>query len=240
MSPLLLIPAIFFTAGFVQGLTGFGAALVAMPLMAFIIDIKLAVPICTLCGLFININMTLKLRKSLDWAKIIPLIAGCIPGSIFGTLVLKEVNGYYIRLFLGILVTAFSGYSLLAKPVRLNLNNKWGYLPGFLTGAIGSAVSAGGPPSIIYTSIQGWSKESIKATLVSFFLFSGTMAASGHLISGLTTFYAFKIFLASALPIFVGTNLGNSLSTHISDNFYRRIVMLLLVIMGLMLIFQNV
>ncbi|MFW5501097.1 MULTISPECIES: sulfite exporter TauE/SafE family protein [unclassified Maridesulfovibrio] len=240
MSPFLIIPAIFLSAGFVQGLTGFGAALVAMPLLAFIIDIKLAVPICTLCGLFININMTHKLRNNFDRSKILPLIIGSIPGSIFGTLVLKEVNGDYIRLFLGLLITAFAGYSLISKPIRLHISNKWGYLAGFLTGSIAAAVSAGGPPSIIYTSIQGWKKETIKATLVCFFLFSGTLAATGHLLSGLTTFYAFKMFLASALPIVLGTYLGNKLSCCISEEFYRRIVMTLLVIMGLMLIFQNV
>ncbi|NDV25424.1 sulfite exporter TauE/SafE family protein [Desulfovibrio sp. JC010] len=240
MSPFLLVPLIFLSAGFIQGLTGFGQALLAMPLLAFIMDIKLAVPLCTLCGMIVNINMTHRLRKNLERAKILPLIIGSIPGSIFGTMMLKEVNGDYIRLFLGILITSFSAYSLLAKPIKLNLSSKWGYFSGFLTGSIAAAVSAGGPPSIIYASIQGWSKDAIKATLVSFFLFSGTLAACGHLLSGLTTFYVFQLALASILPIYAGTYLGSKLSSRISDEFYRRIVMTLLVFMGLMLVFQNV
>lgn len=240
MSTFLLVPAIFFIAGMVQGLTGFGQALLAMPLLAFIVDIKLAVPICTLCGLIINVDMTHRLRKSLDRTKILPLILGSIPGSIFGIMMLKEINADYIRLFLGCLIAGFSAYSLLAKPLKFNLSNKWGYLSGFLTGSIAAAVSAGGPPSIIYASIQDWKKDTVKATLVSLFLFSGILAAAGHLISGLTTLYAFKLTLASVLPIFAGTCLGNKLSSRISDEFYSRIVMTLLVIMGLMLIFQNV
>ncbi|WP_415718681.1 sulfite exporter TauE/SafE family protein [Maridesulfovibrio sp.] len=240
MSPFLLVPIIFLFAGFIQGLTGFGQALLAMPLLAFVMDIKLAVPVCTLCGLVINTNMTFSLRKKLERTKIMPLIIGSLPGSIFGTMMLKELNGDYIRLFLGCLITAFASYSLFGKPIKLHLSNKYGYFSGFLTGSIGAAVSAGGPPSIIYASIQGWNKDTIKATLVSFFLFSGSLAASGHLLSGLTTFYALKLVLASVLPILAGTYLGSKLSCCISEEFYRRIIMTLLVFMGLMLIFQNV
>lgn len=168
MSPFILVPAIFLTAGLMQGLTGFGCALIAMPLLAYVIDIKIAVPVCTLCGIFINLNMTYKLRKSLDRNKIMPLIIGSVPGSVFGTMVLKEVNGDYIRLFLGILIAGFASYSLLAKPIKLNISDRWGYLSGFMTGAIAAAVSAGGPPTIIYSSLRDWDKDSFKATLVSF------------------------------------------------------------------------
>ncbi len=240
MSPFILVPAIFLTAGLMQGLTGFGCALIAMPLLAYVIDIKIAVPVCTLCGIFINLNMTYKLRKSLDRNKIMPLIIGSVPGSVFGTMVLKEVNGDYIRLFLGILIAGFASYSLLAKPIKLNISDRWGYLSGFMTGAIAAAVSAGGPPTIIYSSLRDWDKDSFKATLVSFFMAAGVMAAVGHLLGGLTTLYVFNLFLASTLPIILGTYIGGKLSLKISEQLYKRMVMILLVFMGMMLIFQNV
>lgn len=240
MSPFLLVPVIFLIGGLMQGLTGFGCALIAMPLLSYVIDIKIAVPVCTLCGVFINLNMTHRLRDSLDLSKIIPLIIGCVPGTFFGIMVLKEVNGDYIRLLLGILITAFAGYSLVAKPVKLNISNRWGYLSGFLTGAISASVSAGGPPTIIYSSLRGWDKDTFRATLVSFFMAAGTMAALGHLIGGITTLYVFKLFLASTLPIILGIFIGCKLAVNISEVFYKRIVMLLLVFMGMMLIFQNV
>lgn len=240
MSAFVLVPIIFLSAGFLQGVTGFGSALIAMPLLSYVIDIKAAVPVCTLCGVLINVIMTHKLRASFDRAKIIPLVIGSVPGAIFGTLLLKEVNGDYIRIFLGLLVTLFAGYSLIAKPVRVAISDKWAYLSGFLTGAISASVSAGGPPTIIYSSLKGWDKDTFKSTLVSFFLVAAGMSAAGHLLSGLTTFYVMKLFLVSLLPVIAGTYLGNAVSRYISEQFYRRIVMLLLVFMGLMLIFQNV
>ncbi|CCO22483.1 sulfite exporter TauE/SafE family protein [Maridesulfovibrio hydrothermalis] len=240
MYPFLLVPLIFLSAGMLQGLTGFGCALIAMPLLSYIIDIKIAVPVCTLCGVFINLNMAHKLRANIDRKKIMPLIIGSVPGSIFGTIALKEINSDYIRLFLGVLIAGFSTYSLLTKPAKYNISSKWGYFSGFLTGAISASVSAGGPPTIIYSSLSGWSKDDFKATLASFFLVAGVMAAIGHLISGLTTVYAFQLFMASLLPIVLGIYLGTKLSSKVSEELYKRIVMILLVFMGIMLIIQNV
>lgn len=69
---------------------------------------------------------------------------------------------------------------------------------------------------------------------------AGVMAAVGHLLGGLTTLYVFNLFLASTLPIILGTYIGGKLSLKISEQLYKRMVMILLVFMGMMLIFQNV
>lgn len=65
------------------------------------------------------------------------------------------------------------------------------------------------------------------------------MAALGHLISGLTTFYSFQLFLASLLPVQAGVLFGHRLAGKVSEDLYRRIIMILLVFMGIMLIFQS-
>ncbi|WP_432737943.1 sulfite exporter TauE/SafE family protein [Maridesulfovibrio sp. FT414] len=240
MSAFILLPAIFFSAGFLQGLTGFGSALIAMPLLAYVVDIKTAVAVCTLCGVTINLRMCSNLRSKLDRKKVLPLIIGSIPGAVFGTVVLKEVDGQMIKLFLGLLVSGYASYSLLVKPLALKISPVWGYVSGFMTGAITASVSAGGPPTIIYSSLMGWKKDDFKATLAGFFLVAASMGALGHLLSGLTTLYAFKLFLVSLVPVQLGVLFGHRLSSRVAEGLYRRIVMVLLVFMGLMLIFQNV
>lgn len=239
MSPFILLPVVFFAAGFMQGLTGFGSALIAMPLLAYVVDIKTAVAVCTLCGVIINFSMCCNLRSNIEINRILPLIIGCVPGVVFGTVVLREVDGGIITLCLGILVAGYASYSLLVNPVVLKMSRLWGYLAGFLTGAIGTAVSAGGPPTIIYSSLMGWRKDDFKATLSGFFLVAASMAALGHFLGGLTTLYVFKLFLASLIPVQAGVMLGHRLAARVSEDLYRRIVMILLVFMGLMLIFQN-
>ncbi|WP_027180314.1 sulfite exporter TauE/SafE family protein [Maridesulfovibrio bastinii] len=239
MTVYIFVPIILFIAGYLQGLTGFGSALIAMPLLAFFIDIKTAVAVCTLCGVLINLQMTLNLCCHVRIKKIIPLILGCIPGTLAGTLLIKFVDGHIITLLLGMLVTFYALYCLFIRPVVLNLRPIWGAVAGFFTGVIASSVSAGGPPTIIYSSLMGWKKNDFKATLASFFLISATMAAAGHLISGITTFYVFKLFLASLPLVLIGVYLGNRLAGRVSEESYKKVVMVLLVIMGLMLMFEG-
>lgn len=239
MLAYLAVPLIFLAAGFLQGLSGFGSALIAMPLLAFFIDIKTAVATCTLCGMIINMRMTMNLSGHLDREKIVPLMVGCVPGVVFGTIMLREVDGHVITLLLGILVSSYAVYSLLVRPMVLKLNPKWGMLAGFMTGAITSAASAGGPPTIIYSTLMGWQKNDFKATLSAFFLMAATLSAIGHLVGGLTTFYVFKLFLLSLPLVLLGVYLGHRLAGRVSEEAYKKVVMLLLVFMGIMLILNG-
>lgn len=239
MTAYLLVPLIFFAAGFLQGLSGFGSALIAMPLLAFLIDIKTAVAVCTLCGLIINLQMTFNLSRDVKIKTIIPLIGGCIPGTLAGLALIKLVDGHIITLLLGVLVAAYALYCLLIKPVVLNLNRKWGVLAGFFTGLISASISAGGPPTIIYSTLMGWKKNEFKATLASFFLISASLSVLGHILSGVTTFYVVKLFIASLPLVILGVYVGNKLAGKVSEESYKKVVMILLVIMGIMLIIEG-
>lgn len=81
---------IFFMAGVIQGMTGFGAGLLAMPLLAFYLDIRVAVPLCMLNGLLITGFLSLQLKNYVDWHKITPLLVGCLPGVVPGIVLLKK------------------------------------------------------------------------------------------------------------------------------------------------------
>ncbi len=227
---------IFFLAGCVQGLTGFGAGLVAIPLLCLIIDIKIAVPLCILNGLIITSYLAVKLRAFLDNKKIIPLLLGSIPGVVLGASLLKYINPDHIRILLGILLVSYSGYNLFARPKPLNPPVIWGYIAGFFTGAITALLSAGGPPAIIYTTLTGWKKEEIKATLTGFFVFNAIFAAVAHTANGLMTLMTLKFFAVTAPFVFIGTALGSKLTDRINRKMYLQIVYGFLIIMGVILL----
>ena len=190
MTVFFIAGFIFLLAGFVQGLTGFGSALVAIPLLCFIIDIKTAVPLCMLNGLIITSYLAFKLRHHLDRDKISPLLIGSLPGIAVGVSLLKQVDASYIRYGIGALLIIYSLFNLIFSPRPLNPGKTWGYLAGFLTGTIGAAFSAGGPPAIIYTTLTSWKKDEIKATLTGFFAITGLITVIVHAVSGITTDHA--------------------------------------------------
>ncbi len=232
----LLISAIFLIAGFVQGMTGFGSALVAIPLLSLIIDIKSAVPLCILNSIVITTYLSLKMRSHLNIGKILPLCIAAIPGIIAGSTLLKQVSSSLIRINLGILLVAYSLYSLYSRPAPRKLHKIWSYVAGFMSGAIGAAFSAGGPPTIIYATLSDWKKDTIKATLSGFFLFNSYLIAIVHAVNGLTTIDVFTQFMISAPFVLLGTVLGNISYGMIPRERYLQIIFAFLVLMGIIMI----
>ncbi len=233
---LALTGLIAFVAGFVQGLSGFGSALVAMPLLLLYMPARTATPFCILMGLVITSMLSLDLRRHLDWKKIGPIFVGCLPGIAVGTYLLKTVDNHVIKKLLGIILITYSLYNLMVRVKPRKLNRLWGVAAGFMTGAIGAAFSAGGPPTIIYTSLNDWNKDEIKATLSGFFLLTGILIAIAHAISGITTRQVLILFAFGLIPVIIGTKVGNRLYAKLSHTNYLRVIYGVLIIMGLMLI----
>ncbi len=236
MTLFFLTGMVFLLAGFVQGLTGFGSALVAIPLLSLFIDIKTAVPLCMLNGLIITSYLSVKLRKHLDWKKIQPLLIGSLAGIPVGITFLKQVDSSIIQMAIGCLLISYSLFNLIFSPRPLNPGKKWGCLAGFFTGAIGAAFSAGGPPAIIYTTLTSWKKDEIKATLTGFFVVSGTITVLVHWSSGITTLSTVRLLAGTAPAVLLGTSLGVLLSARINKKNYLRIIYSFLILMGSMML----
>jgi uncharacterized membrane protein YfcA len=235
ITAFLITGLIFLLAGFVQGLTGFGSALVAIPLLAFVVDIKTAVPLSMLNGLIITTYLAIALRRYLDRRKILPLLIGALPGILVGVYLLKSVDASGIRYGIGMLLIGYSLYNLLVRPRPLNPGKGWGYLAGFFTGAIGAAFSAGGPPAIIYTTLTSWNKDEIKATLTGFFVADGFLTAFMHAVSGVTTVAVLELFAVTAPFVLLGTTIGSRVSGRINRQTYLRIIYCFLILMGVMM-----
>ena len=236
MPEWLVLTLIFFMAGITQGMTGFGAGLLAMPLLAFYIDIRVAVPLCMLNGLLITGFLCLHLKRHVDWRKIMPLLTGSLPGVILGIALLKKTDEALLALFLGLLLVGYTGYRLLVTVRPRFLHPGWAYLAGFATGLISGAFSAGGPPTIIYTTLTGWTKDEIKATLSGFFFVSGVVTAAGHAVSGLTTMAVLQLFGATSPAVLGGVILGAFCAKRFSTEGYLRLVLACLLLLGLLMI----
>ncbi len=227
---------ISFAAGFVQGLSGFGSALVAMPLLLLFFPARVATPFCILLGLTITLQLGMGLKKHLDFKKILPLFLGCLPGIACGTIILKNADDTVMKPVLGLILLTYSLLQLFTRPRAFRLHPAWGIGAGFLTGLIGAAFSAGGPPTIIYTSLNNWPKDTIKATLTGFFFLTGIIIAIAHAVAGITSTLVIELFLVSIPFVVSATYLGSVAYRHLSHRGYLKLIYTLLLLMGIMLI----
>jgi len=236
MLTFMLVSLIFLMAGFIQGLSGFGSALLAMPLLTIFIDVRIAVPLCILNSFLITIYLSFKLKDYMEIKKILPLIIGSLPGIYLGIVFLKSMEPDLIKILLGLLIVSYCLYTLVFRPAPRKIHRAWAYIAGFGTGFIGSAFSAGGPPAIIYTTLTGWSKNHIKATLTGFFLIGNIFVIIGHAASWLTNTLVLKYMLASAGSVLLGVYLGSLFYDKTDTRVYLKVILITLMALGVMMI----
>jgi len=238
MQTYILICLIVFLAGFTQGLSGFGSILLSLPLLAIFLDIKTVIPLVALMAFCITIILFIQLRKHLEWKKIYPLFLGALPGIPLGVFFLKKLDKDLIQWILGIILISYSLYSLFFRSTNKQMRGGWGYLFGFFSGCLGGALSAAGPPVIVYMSLQTWSKDTIKVTLQGFFLVSGAIVIFFQALSGLTTGIVLRYFLISVPLILLGTYTGSIFYGKIREKHYKKVMLILLAFLGGFMIYR--
>ena len=229
---------IVFLAGFTHGVSGFGSVILSIPLLAMVLDIKTVIPLANLVAVTLTVTVFVQLRRQFDWKKLTPLIWGAVPGIVLGVFFLKRMDKGVIHWLLGVLLVAFSVYSLVFRPSRKDMRKPWAYGFGFLAGCLGGAFSASGPPVIVYTSLQTWSKDQIKVTLQGFFFLSGVAIGASHVLSGITTLTVINFYGAALPALLLGVGLGSFLYGFINEESYRRLIVFLLGCLGILMIFR--
>jgi uncharacterized membrane protein YfcA len=220
--------------GFVNGIVGFGAALVAMPIVASGLDMPLAVSTCGLVVLSLNLQMAWNYRSELDSSGIKAVILGGIPGAFCGLLILKNIPESGLKIGLGALLVVYSLWGLSGTQVnKRKLATSWGMLAGFLSTGLGTAFGFNGPPLAVYLSLRGGTQQQIKAALGAFFIVSGLFIVAAHALSGLYSAQTFWLVAAALPAVWLGAWGGIRVSGRLKDLSFQRVLFIMILIMGL-------
>lgn len=225
-------------AGFIQGMTGFGFSLIAIPIMATFINIKQAVPLSVSIALITVIIMSFQLRGHLNWKRLIPMVVGLVPGIAIGAFLLKNLPDNIIKFIMGIFLLIFSIYNLFKKNIEIRLSYHWGIIAGFLSGLISATIGGGGLPVVVYTSVSKWTQNEIKATLSFFFVGMAALTVVAHALSGLINISVIKMMMYSTPAALFGLFFGILSSARINRNVYLKTVNIILAILGCMTLYE--
>jgi uncharacterized protein len=229
---------IFLLAACVQGYTGFGSALLAIPLLTFYLPMKTVVPLVVLSGLVITAGLATRLWSKSALKRLPPLLLGALPGIGLGAWLLTALPAAVLRAAVGIALLAYAAFGLLARVRPRRLHAAWAAFAGFTSGLLSAALGAGGPPVIVYTSLIDWKPDQIKAVLSLFFLTTSTLIVVVQGASGLAGMQVYKHFAAALPGLLMGLYLGLRLSARVSPASYRRVVLVMLGLLGVgMLVF---
>jgi uncharacterized membrane protein YfcA len=240
MTEYLPLWAIVFFGGLVQGLTGFGFVLVALPLVALFLDIRTVIPLVTALAFSICVILAWDLRRHLLVKRLSFLLLGTVPGILTGVWLLKTMPASFLELLVALCLLFFVGNAVLLKPRQ----RAWGWAgtcaAGFFSGMLGGSIGAGGPPVVVYSAAQPWPKDEIKSTMTSYFVLSGLGILVTQYAGGLYTPGVLRLLLVSSPALLLGVALGRKLYTRISGEGYHRLLMALLFLLGLLMLWRAV
>jgi uncharacterized membrane protein YfcA len=233
MEHILFIAMGWLVGGFVNGLAGFGAAMVAMPIISYVTDVSVLVPSATMIVLTLNCHAGWVYRNHIEWRYTRPLLIGALPGVVLSAYALQFAPEQLLRLGMGAFVAVYALWNLFSvTKEQRTINPAWGYVAGALSSSLGMAFSFNGPPLAVYTAYCGCPKNAVKAVISAGFILTGVLIVSTQFAVGKIDSFAFTIYAASVPAVVVGSKLGIYCSTFISEAVYRKFFFVLMIILG--------
>jgi uncharacterized protein len=228
----LQLSAIAFAASLIQGFTGFGVGLVAMPLLISLMGIRLAAPMGAPIILTIIIVTLLRYRRHLNLRAVLPLWATSIVGIPIGVLALSYVNERLLVSVFGILIILYALYAIFSPRLPELRSSAWAPLFGVVAGFCTGAYNGSGPPVIVYGTCRRWDPDQFRSNLQAFFLINSAVVNLTHLLSGHISRTVISGYLVCLPAIGLGLLTGFSLARRFSAEQFRRTVLWVLLLLG--------
>ena len=169
----VMAAAIAIFSGVVRGFSGFGSALIYIPLTAAVYDPLAAAVTFVMIDFATGVSFVMSAWRKTRWSEVLPLAAAAIASAQFGTLILQYADPVLLRwmicalvaIIVGVLVSGwrYEGKPHLAVTIAV----------GLFAGVLGGAVQISGPPIVIYWLGSMHDVGIVRASLISYFgLFS--------------------------------------------------------------------
>jgi hypothetical protein len=241
------IVAIVFVAAGLQSLTGFGFALVVMPLVTLVTDLKTAAPLVALAGLTAYTVNLVRFHRAVDLGELARLGVASALGIPVGIWALVRVDELLINRVMGAVLIAYAVYALLrpqgvlsagsgrpAAPRRLA--QSWANPAGFLAGCLGGAYNTPGPPVVVYGSLRQWPKDEYRAILQTLFFINGVLIVSSHLLARHVTAQVWTLYAWVVPALLLGLWIGARLDRYLDQERFRTLVTAMILALGVSLL----
>jgi uncharacterized membrane protein YfcA len=226
--------AVAAVAGLVRGFSGFGGAMIYMPMVAAIYEPRIAAVTILLVDFLSTWPFALPETRRCNWREVVPISVAMAIGVPFGTWALIVLDPIVLRWFIAILVLSLLPLLALGwryhGPTTLPISFGVGWIAGFG----GGAAQIAGPPVILYWLSRGNNAALLRANVMVFFLFCGLALVLVYAWEGLFTAPAIALSLLLGAFYLGGVGLGSRMFRGASDRLYRQVAYVIIALAALL------
>lgn len=227
----------------VRSAAGFGAVLIAVPMLAFVLPVTTAVAVATALTVITSVRQVSRDWRQIAWQQFFIISLYTMVGIAFGFYFLRALDENALRRCLGAFLVFYSIYVLWTGNTSPVLSTRWhgvlaagaGILGGFFGALFGGGV---GPIYVVYFNILRMDRDVFRVTMSTIMLVGVSARITGYASFG---FYGSSTLtlLAVGLPlVFVGSWLGDRLALRLNPQTFGALVGGLVLLSGAALLLK--
>jgi uncharacterized membrane protein YfcA len=232
--------AVLFVATLVRSAFGFGEALIAVPLLAFVLPVEVAAPVAMLVSITVALVVVIQDWRHIRLRSAVWLVCSTIVGIPLGLLLLRRVPEPLVKALLGLVVGSFAATHFRKRLSYELHNDRLAWLFGISAGVLGGAYGMNGPPLVVYGTLRRWSPEHFRATLQGYFLPASLIGMAGYWTAGLWTASVSRYFLSSLPAVLLAIPLGRMIVQRLDARRFLDLVHAGLLASGAGLVLQAI
>ncbi len=246
MPSLSLLGLGFFTvvmtgAFAVRSAAGFGAVLIAMPMLAFVLPVSTAVAVTTALTAITSIHQVSRGWRQVAWRHFMIMAFYSAIGIGLGFYFIKMLDEHMLRRGLGVFLILYSIYAVTIAKAAGMISGRWcGALAastGITGGLLGTLFGAGvGPIYVIYFNALRLEREIFRVTMSTVVLLGGVARIAGYASFGFYERSSIAL-IALGLPLVViGSWLGDRVIRQVDPYVFGWLVGGLIMLSGVALL----
>ena len=234
------IVVIFLIAAIVKGFLGIGLPAAAMAFLTLIMPPTEAIPLLWLSILATNSLQFARASDRLAIAREYWLFAAAIMVSIFiASIFIADYPTGLLTGAIGVAMVLFSLNLLLGIKLKIGPGRSWHLGFGILAGVLGGISSIWSPIVAMYLVARDASKEKFIGTTGFLFLAGALPLGAGQLVAGILTLPVFIKSVLALCVVLVGFRMGEKLRDKVSQELFRKAVLIAFFLMGCRLILNG-
>ncbi len=236
----LVVPSAVVLSYVVFGLTGFGAAILLIPMLSFVLPVKVVIPLVATLGFLAAVTLSFRERRLAATHELWRIVPGMAVGIALGVYLLAHLPSHWLLPALGAVVLGFGINGFTRPAPRQRLSRAFALPTGVVAGLVGGLFGTEGPIYVLYLSRRLEGKSEFRATIATLFILSSGGRVAAYAASGLM-FHGRLLLLGIALYpcVLAGLFLGNRLHHTFSAEQVRRGVYLLLIVSGISILLKT-